>query len=168
VVWIGNRAGPALALSNLVHELCHFVEIDDARMTVHGWGLHVPQVVILGQVCNEPVTKKMTERELRVIAYQLNVLESIGAPSRAKNLVSSLQYMSDFIYVPLEDGRSAYGEDSPDREEMSSREKDASRIRWMANKVTELRAQYTLERFDREFFRKAQLLSVNFGAPPSV
>jgi hypothetical protein len=138
--------------------MSHFVEIDDGRMTQYGWGLVAPKVWVYNRFCCEPVTKKMTERELRVIAYQVNVLESLGLPDRPIYSVRSLVFMPDFTHIPLEDGRSAYGDDAPTWEEMDSRAKDESRIRWMVNRVGQLRAEYTLERFDREWDRKVEVL----------
>lgn len=157
VVYVGSRAGPSRALSNLVHELGHFVEIDDARQQVNGWGFKVPLIVVCGQTCVEPITLKMIERELRVMAYQVNLMEYLGAPMRVLNLVRALQYMPDFILVPLEDGRPAYSEDGT--REVPYSEVDPSRIRWMANRVQELRKDFTFERFRSEWFRKIALLS---------
>lgn len=155
VIFVGNRAG-GLHVSNLAHELSHFVEIDDARMQIYGWGLRRPEIWVFDRMCCEPTTMKMIERELRVIAYQFNLLESLGSPTQARGFVSSLRFMPDFLYVPLEDGRAAYGDDA---DEMDSRAKDESRIRWMARRVEELRSTHTLERFDSEWTRKINLLS---------
>lgn len=136
-------------------------------MTSYNWGLTMPTIVICGTVCNEPNTRAMTERELRVTAYQMNLLESLGAPTKAPRLVSALRFMSDFIHVPLEDGRPAFGDGSPTGAEVNYREKDESRVRWLVKRVTELRAEYTIERFDREWSRKIALLALNSsGSPP--
>ncbi len=159
IVRIGDRAGPGRALSNTVHELAHFVEIDDARQQTFGWGLHVPTVVVCGQTCTEPTTHKMVDRELRVMAYQVNLMQALGAPPmRVRRLVQALQYMPDFILVPLEDGRPAYGEGAPSRKEIPYEKVDPSRISWMVNRVQELRAEFTFERFRAEWFRKIALL----------
>lgn len=156
VVYIGNRAGPSRAFSNLAHEICHFVEIDDARQQLHGWGLKVPSFTILGQVCVEPVTRKMTERELRVMAYQANLTEALGAPARVSNMVRALQFMPDFMQIPLEDGEPAYTGNGTSR--VPYAEVDPSRIRWMTNRVQELRKDFTFERFRSEWSRKIALL----------
>lgn len=159
-VLIGPRLTPwARDTATVCHELCHFAEIDDARMARPAWGLDVPKVVVCGTVCLEPTTMSLTARELRVMAYQANLHEYLGLPVSVPNLVSSLQYLPDFLYVPLEDGRSAYGDDAPTSEEMGYNERNDSRIRWMANRVQELRAEYTLERFRSEWFRKIKLLA---------
>ncbi len=158
VVLVGNRAVSQRAFSNVAHEVCHFVEIDDARQQMFGWGLRRPETVVLGRICVEPVTRQMTERELRVMAYQANLTEALGAPARILNMVRVLQNMPDFISVPLEDGRPAYGEGAPSRDEVPYRDLDLSRIRWMAKRVQELRKEYTFERFRSEWFRKIALL----------
>jgi hypothetical protein len=155
-IFIGNRAGPSKGVSNLAHEMSHFVEIDDARVQRYGWGLRLPELYVLGQRCIEPATMQATARELRVSAYQANLMASVGAPLNVPHLVRSLEYMPDFLYVPLEDGRPAYGDGSP--EDMEYREKIDSRIRWMANRVQELRSEFTLERFRHEWHRKIALL----------
>lgn len=158
-ILVGNRAGPKNHVSNLAHELSHFVEIDDARMGVYGWGLKVPEIWVYDRMCCEPRTMKMVERELRVIAFQTNLLESLGSPKQVQSFTRSLVYMPDFIHVPLDDGRSAYGEDAPSFEEMGPRKKDESRIRWLTRRVIEMLPEYTLERFDSEWARKINLLS---------
>jgi len=158
-IYIGNRAGPSKALSHLVHELCHFVEVEDHRIASPHWGLKTPQVWICDRWCCEPHTRQMTERELRVISYQLNVLEALGAPSRAIHFVSALEYLADFIHVPLEDGRPAYGEGAPEADKLDYKDRITSRIRWMAKRAEALRSEFTLERFDREWARKIDLLS---------
>jgi hypothetical protein len=158
VVFVGNRAGPTRAFSYLAHELSHFVEIDDARQQSHNWGLKVPTLVVLGQTCTQNTTRQMTERELRVMAYQANLMEAIGAPARIPEMVRALQFMPDFFLVPLEDGRPAYGEGAPSRDEVPYRDVDLSRTRWMVNRVQELRKEYTFERFQSEWTRKIALL----------
>jgi len=158
VISVGNRAGPTRNFSNLAHEVCHFVEVDDARQQLFGWGLKRPEIEILGRICVEPNTRQMTERELRVMAYQANLTEALGAPARIPNMVRALQFMPDFCMVPLEDGRLAYGDGAPSRDEVPYSEVDPSRIRWMANRVQELRKEFTFERFRSEWTRKIALL----------
>jgi hypothetical protein len=96
-----------------------------------------------------------TARELRVMAYQANVMEHLGM--RDKVPVDALVSMPDFLYVPMEDGRSAYGSDSDDS--LSCTEKDASRVRWMIKQVELQRNIFTYARFEAEWQRKMQLLS---------
>lgn len=151
---IGERAGPSRSITNLVHEMSHFVEIDDARMCAFGWGLKRPQVVICGQVCNDPKTMQMTERELRVIAYQANVLEFIGKPLNILYNVGALVYVPDFFFVPLEDGRNPW-----EAEDVAYKDKEPSKIRWCRNRVQTLRAEFTLERFFSEWDRKVTILA---------
>lgn len=155
-ILIGDRAGPDCSIQFLGHEMSHFVEIDDARMGVRGWGLHFPEVVVYGQLCCEPVTLKMTERELRVLAYQANLLEYLGAPETEKELVRSLTFMPDFCLVPLEDGGPAWVDG---KFRIPYKKMDPSRLRWLAAQVRKLRSEYTLERFRAEWDRKLKVLA---------
>lgn len=46
-VWVGSRSGPKFHVQSLLHEMCHFVEIDRKRCYAYGWGLQVPEIFIL-------------------------------------------------------------------------------------------------------------------------
>ena len=153
-VLIGDRAGPSLEISNLVHEMCHFVEIDDVRMKMRGWGLRVPEIWVFDRMCVEPRTMQMTERELRVAAYQANVLKYLGYSDDTGEITSSFKYLPDILFVPMEDGRSAWGIGS---EDLGYDKKTESQLRWLANRAQELRSEYTLDRFMNEWERKSFL-----------
>jgi hypothetical protein len=154
VLYLGDRAGPGRSQSDLAHEMSHFVEIDDDRMLVRGWGLVFPQVEICGQLCDEPKTLKMTERELRVMAYQANLLTAAGAQVSTSKLVKALVFVPDFHLVPMEDGRPGHlAKDVP------YQDREPSRLRWLKNRVEELRVVHTLERFRHEWNRKVRLLA---------
>jgi len=153
VLFLGDRAGPGRSQSDLAHEMGHFVEIDDTRMLKRGWGLVYPQVEVAGQLCDEPKTMKMTERELRVLAYQANLLEASGARVDTFRLVKPMVFVPDFFFVPLEDGRDAYlAEDVP------YEKRETSRLRWLRKRVDVLRAEYTFERFRHEWNRRVLIL----------
>lgn len=72
----GMAAGPSRSVTHLLHEICHFVEIDEARMCSPMWGLRFPReqsfVSFNGYRSTwfEPKTTQATERELRVFAMQ--------------------------------------------------------------------------------------------------
>ena len=156
-IFIGDRAGPELEITNLCHEMAHFVEIDDARMTCRKWGLQVRKVVICGQECLDPRTTQITEREMRVAAYQSHLQELIGVSESIDEITKSFRWLPDFTFIPLENGRPAFGEGSdPD---VPYEEIDPSRLRWIANRTRELRSVYTLERFVSEWHRKIKLLA---------
>ncbi len=153
VVYLGDRAGPGRSQSDLAHEMSHFVEIDDARMLIRGWGLIFPRVEVCGQLCDEPVTLKMTERELRVIAYQANLLSAAGAEVNLLKLVRPLVFVPDFHLVPMEDGRPGHL-----AKDVAYEDREPSRLRWLRNRVLELRTVHTMERFRHEWNRKVTLL----------
>jgi hypothetical protein len=162
---IGNRAGSinwpgSYLISNLVHEMAHLVEIDDARMRCDGWGLKVPEVWVFNRICCEPTTRQITEREIRVTAYQVNVLDYLGEENSVDDIVSSLDYLPDTCYVPLEDGREPYGDNYKvvQAENINIKE---SQQRWRVNEVNRLRKEYTLERFISEWHRKIKWLNEN-------
>lgn len=161
-VVLGPWAGPEALISNLVHEMSHFVEIDEGRMTEFGWGLHVPEIHIAGRLCLEPQTRQATERELRVIAFQVNVLEYLGFPRSVRDLVEPLDWMPDWVFVPIEDGSSAFGEDRSHK--LSYREITKSQKRWCAKEVERLRPTFTAERFIAEWKRRNELLQRSSGS----
>lgn len=162
---IGNRAGPttwadSFKIDNLIHEMAHLVEIDDARMRCHGWGLKVPEVFVFNRMCCEPTTKQITERELRVMAYQLNVMDHIGVECDTDDAVRALENLADTAFVPIEDGRQPYDGDYKDIQAEGINIK-SSQQKWRVNEVNRLRKEFTLERFIFEWKRKIEWLSAN-------
>ncbi len=161
-IFIGNRAGPitwppSFNVSNLVHEMSHLVEINDERMRCYGWGLKLPEVWVYDRMCVEPTTHQITDRELRVMAYQANVLQYISASYSVRNLVGPLEYLADTTFVPMEDGSAPYGENR--NRELNGSETKASQMKWRINEVNRYRKEYTLDRFVSEWRRKMNWLS---------
>jgi hypothetical protein len=164
-VFVGAKAGPSIHESHACHEMAHFVEIDDARCGLYGWGLKVREVWVFDRMCVEPETHQMIDRELRVIAYQVNLLDHVeakadaldrsqlfddavsagGAPA-AVALVTSLRFMADWCMLPRR-GRDQHSN-------------DVSRVVWCARRVERLRRQkkYGIESFRREWKRKNEVL----------
>lgn len=157
VIHVGDRSGPNHNdVSALAHEMSHFVEIDDDRMTSYGWGLRLPEVYAINRICIEPLTCQATKRELRVIAFQLNLCEYIGLSLEDDYTVSSLRFMPDTTFVPLEDGSQPYGEITTHG--LDYNEIQASQQRWRLNQVKALRAIHTLDVFLSEWGRKVEVL----------
>ncbi len=156
-VAIGPWAGPEANISNLVHEMSHFVEIDEPRMACFGWGLRLPEIWVYNRMCVEPTTMQATARELRVFAYQVNVLDYLGEPSSIEDLVGSMVHMPDLVHVPIEDGTQAWSEDRRAKD-WDYREIEASQLRWCARQVEEHRKEFTLERFLSEWKRRNETL----------
>ena len=144
---LGAKAGPERSSKNLIHEMSHLVEIDDGRILEPGWGLRLPYYLLMGRWVNEPNTTQATERELRVFAYQYNVLDHLGM--RFHNEVDALVHMPDF---PLVVERESEPKDSyPDRR--------LAAVHWFRSEVDRLRNVYTYGRFEKEWARKVQLLA---------
>lgn len=98
---IGCRAGPSMCLSNLVHEICHFIEIDQRRMSKHGWGLKFgKQVYIPGYpVFYEMNSIQAIEREVRVWAMQMNFSKEKNVKFDLEDNVESARFINCFSYV---------------------------------------------------------------------
>jgi len=161
---IGNRAGPitmptAFSIKNLCHEMGHMVEINDERMRVHGWGLRNPEVWVYDRYCVEPRTNQITNRELRVCAYQAELLKYLGVKYSVSDLVGALQWVADTTFVPLEDGSMPYGENKTHN--LDYTEIKSSQQRWRINEVGRLRKEYTIDRFISEWNRKINWLANN-------
>ena len=68
---LGMRAGYESETENLLHEMSHFIEIDDARCASTGWGLSVNMAYFAGHPPGpDPRTFQAPAREIRVSAIQ--------------------------------------------------------------------------------------------------
>lgn len=159
---IGNKAGPSSynTTSNTCHEMSHLVEIDDVRMRCYGWGLKVPEIWVYNRTCIEPTTHQITDRELRVMAYQVNLLEYIGIEHTVEDVVRVCEYLPDTAFVPIEDGRQPYG-DNYETVKAENINIKVSQQQWRVNEVNRLRKEFTLERFMVEWKRKIEWLRTN-------
>lgn len=148
-LYLGMRAGPSQCIRFLIHEMAHLVEIDDARMLVRGWGLHLPKIYIPGRYSHMvpvPITHQASLRECRVIALAWHLQNFLGIKESAREMVGSLEYMPDYEnVVPYETG-------------MSLNEIDNLRMNFLANKVIEYANKYSITFFVIEWFRKMELL----------
>ena len=161
IICIGDRAGPECHISSLCHELAHFVEIDDYRVTWFGWGLKLPQIWVYDRMCIEPTTIQITDREIRVAAYQKNLLDYLKVDYSVEKLVESYTWLPDFHLVPLEDGLPAYinnGENEKSELRVPYEEIDLSRLRYIRNRVNDILSEFSIERFFSEFDRKVKII----------
>lgn len=100
-IFIGSRAGPSSNLDNILHELAHFIEIDEKRMDQHGWGLKYGKWVdspFPNRYCSgwyELTTDKHIQREIRVWAYQANLLKYFKLPVDFQDLAEIAPYLPD-------------------------------------------------------------------------
>lgn len=145
----GARAGTFLDinLTNLAHEMAHFVEIDEARCSMDGWGLKSPTSLVMGLECIKPHTMQATARECRVIAHQSNLLEALGFSVDVHMLANGLQVMYDCCHVP-------------NVNESKYQESNVFRIQYCARYINELRTkpEYSFENFKQVWFERIEKL----------
>lgn len=152
----------------LIHEIAHFVEIDEKRMFKHMWGLKVPEKWLFGQWCIEPVTNQATMRELRVGAIQMNIFEWLGEKGfveykrnlfgdyechhktnmysleeSIENFVDSMKYMPDWYLIP---GKG-----------------DEKRKVWLTAKLKKFMKVYTIEWFLRRWEQRCEIVKRKVG-----
>ena len=106
-VIIGTRAGPKNQLYNVLHELAHFIEIDENRCNKPGWGLKYGKWVdnpfprpYSPAGWHEYSTDQHIRREIRVWAYQANLHQHFGLKVDFEDLAEAALYLPDFfLYV---------------------------------------------------------------------
>ena len=97
---LGAKTGPISHISNLLHEMSHFVEIDDKRCLIEGWGLKFPTIYIDGKIYDQSNTCQGSIREFRVIAIQMKIAEHIGRSSDwSKSTSSVVKFLNDSCYL---------------------------------------------------------------------
>lgn len=91
---LGMGAGPTHGDPGvLLHEMAHFVEIDDARCLVWGWGLRVPTVEVAGRMCEQPTSFACCLREVRVMALQCALGRHFGLEQDPAELAQLLSWV---------------------------------------------------------------------------
>lgn len=133
----------------LCHELCHFVEIDEPRMSSEGWGFKYPNPQYMpgsygGSSWFEPKTMSITARELRVLAFQHHVHDHFGMHTWRDDVPKLMRWLPDNYNVPG-----------------SGNNHDGSRARWIIAHYDRLVAsrRYTYDRFVSEWWRRNDILS---------
>lgn len=81
----GGRTGPTIEIENIFHEMAHAIEFILAGDDVHKrcsssgtYNLHYPKIQLNGCLYDQPITTKMTERELRVFVIQHKLMAQVG------------------------------------------------------------------------------------------
>jgi len=150
----GAWAGPLRCITHVIHEMCHLVEIDDARILEEGWGLRMPQVYIPGRysrLAAVPATYQPSLRETRVAALQYHVQRYIGIPTTFRSVINSFQFLPDWCNIP-------HGIDL-DSNDYSYKDIDEARYQFLQNYLIQcMEGKYTLDFFHQEWKRKNQLL----------
>lgn len=148
----GAWAGPQCCITNVIHEMGHLVEIDDARILSYGWGLRMPQQYIPGRyarMCPIPTTYKATLREVRTMVLQWQVQNMLGIDETPREILQALKFMPDFGYIPhmLDDSK-----------EHEYKEYDEGRFDYLEKQFHIYMETYTLAHFHTEWVRKNELL----------
>lgn len=99
----GAMSAKTFGLGELVHDMCHFVEIDERRMHLPDFGL----ATYLGPTI-KPKTRGFVERELRVLATEYNIFASCGVETqdikehieREIGLVDTIWRMTKYVDSP--------------------------------------------------------------------
>lgn len=144
---LGTRAGPSNDISNLFHEMCHFVELEESRLLEkpnRSWGL-VPGTYtkVFGQSFFEPQTDQCTQRELRVWAYQLSLHREFGIRESARELVESMTWLPDFCLFQFKYVKN---------KKLGYDEKEQKAIDIAAKMVEKMSQKYTFGRFEELWF----------------
>jgi len=102
-ITFGCRAGPNYDVTNLLHEMAHFIEIDERRVVKENWGFRIgrPFLTNFG-VDSIPVNTKGTEREARVWAIQHLLTVHLGIEETVMDKAKIAQFMPDFWRIPGE------------------------------------------------------------------
>lgn len=90
VVKLGLLCGPAYTWEALVHEMAHFIEIDEARMNRNAWGFRWPSK---DGYPMDFQNSAHIERELRVFAISLHLFEYAGVRVDPNTMTRTLVWM---------------------------------------------------------------------------
>lgn len=95
----GCMAGPSCEWENLIHEICHFIELPLKRLLArpqYGWGLSPGGFiqVVFGQLFQEAMTDQGVRREARVWALQANICEYLGMQPHVTEWAKSAKYVN--------------------------------------------------------------------------
>lgn len=139
-ICLGGRAGPSVDASNLLHEISHFLEIDEPRMTVRDWGLRIKSRVFVGEMeFIEAQTAEACLREARVFAMQKVLAEGLGFrfdKARSAHIIE--RYIDGSLFLP------------------GNNEKD--RKRFLRDRIEAMSLTYRFEDLMTEFHRRAALI----------
>lgn len=103
LITFGAKAGPGEGtVSTALHEMAHFVEIDEDRIASDHWGFHFgTPYFLLDHSDAMPTSLAATKREIRTWAIQLCLAKSVGMTDETPETLSrSVAFMSDAILIP--------------------------------------------------------------------
>ena len=147
----GRGSKNTFGMGELIHDMCHFVEIDERRMHLPDFGL-VAHIVPFVQ----PKKRKFIERELRVLATEYNILASCGVEAQdiATHVERQIELL-DFIW------RNAKYVDSPENVDLKT---------WMFERVQSMRndADKSTTYFIAEWLRRIAIVDELERAPMAM
>lgn len=146
---LGLMAGPSCELQNLIHEMCHLVEIDKKRLIKKpksSWGLSLGKYWQIGtQWGYEPQTDQSVQREMRVWAYQHAISNALSLEEGStKELVKSATWLDAFFIY---------------RYQTVKVNTDFEALSIMASQVEELSNIYNYDRFCQEWHDRMKLIA---------
>lgn len=153
--WEGS---PVAELEMLVHEMCHMVEIDDARCTIPGWALGTGKWTYIpghGEVSEGMRTTKAIEREIRVMGFQVVLCKHYGFSYDTYELAKLMKWIDgiQFYYPPRRK-----------RGKMSYTELEEYAVRHIQDRIEAQAQQVTMDQFRQEWARKMDLLRAHRDA----
>ena len=166
---MGVWAGPQAEVSNLLHEMAHMIEIDDARCHIPSWGFKYGKTVyIAGRMINEGMfTNKAIEREIRVFGIQIVMMNHYGIDnvhsyhtwddhseyvSKARNFAEICDYIDGLLYYYPK------GWCKEDKGKYTYRELKDYAFQAIMTRIEEETANWSMDEIMTEWDRKMQVL----------
>jgi hypothetical protein len=101
----GTLAGCLYHVQHLLHEMSHFLDIDDARVLDPGWGLRYGEWVHCSFSRQggwyAVKTAQHIQREIKVHAFQWVLSQYFGMPEIIEEMTSAVPYLPDTALVKL-------------------------------------------------------------------
>lgn len=129
---IGSRTGPVKSISGLLHEICHFAELEPERLLKFpgmAWGLKQGKFWQVGHKWGyEPMTDQQVQREARVWAFQLSAEKYFGIGDSAQELVSSAKYLPAWCWYQQKHSKNINGYQAKDKKALYYLAKHVERL----------------------------------------
>ena len=149
---LGSKTGPVTSISGLLHEVCHFAELEPQRLLKFpsgNWGLYPGKFWQFGQNWGyEQSTDQQVQREARVWAYQLSAEKHFGINHSAEQLVRSATWLPAWCYYKFQFKTSRFVSDS-------------KRLYYLAKHVERLSKRNSFEKLLEDFDHRVKFLREN-------
>lgn len=149
---------------DILHEMAHMVEIDDARCLDPGWGLTLPPVEVCGRTYFEASTFSPCAREIRVFGIQRVLSEYLR--------VDFDEYSSAKLVIDFVDGavyiKSVYPEVIGWDSKAGLVVTQQSHYKRVAQAIVDESAKWTIERVRAEWDRKCAIHEQHGGLQDDV